>query len=233
MRRGLVRLGLFLLLGAIVNVAVAWGCVSQVSPSVYSQDRICADESRLLREFEETSDGSVLVVSGFGVKRRMITFDDPLAFREMIEARDRLYREYKIMACGGGPGPSWLHLTFAGWPMFSVSGAICYHSRTHAKAHGLAERLQLEHGIAMVDMRTFKPESWFPDAPILPLKPRWSGLAVNTGFYAAILWMLFAGPGGVRRLRRVRRGLCAECGYPVGGSTVCTECGRPIVLRTL
>jgi hypothetical protein len=68
----------------------------------------------------------------------------------------------------------------------------------------------------------------------LPLRPIWPGFAINTMFYAAILWLLFAAlhPGGfVRRRIRARRGQCPACAYPVGASNVCTECGRPVTPR--
>jgi hypothetical protein len=57
----------------------------------------------------------------------------------------------------------------------------------------------------------------------------WPGFAINTLFYGAILWLLFAGVGFVKRRRRVKRGLCPACAYPVGVSPVCTECGRVVV----
>ncbi len=59
----------------------------------------------------------------------------------------------------------------------------------------------------------------------LPFGPRWPGFAINTVFYAAVLWLLFAAPGKVRRIIRGRRGQCPACAYPVGTSEVCTECG--------
>ena len=42
------------------------------------------------------------------------------------------------------------------------------------------------------------------------------GFAINTIFYAAILWMIFVMPFAIRRRRRIKRGLCARCAYPVG-----------------
>jgi len=54
------------------------------------------------------------------------------------------------------------------------------------------------------------------------------GFAVNTLFYTAILWLFFAAPFALRRRRRITRGLCPACAYPVGGSPVCTECGKPL-----
>ncbi len=59
----------------------------------------------------------------------------------------------------------------------------------------------------------------------LPLHPIWPGFAINTLFYAAILWLLLPGPFALRRFLRLRRGLCPKCAYPMGESVVCTECG--------
>src|SRR6185295_17048018 len=48
------------------------------------------------------------------------------------------------------------------------------------------------------------------------------------------IWPAFAAAGAWRRwraLRRVRRGLCAGCGYDVrANKTECSECGRPIAI---
>ena len=63
---------------------------------------------------------------------------------------------------------------------------------------------------------------------VLPLYPIWPGFAINTIFYAAILWLLFAAPFTLRRWRRIRRGLCVRCAYPVGTNAVCSECGASI-----
>ena len=63
---------------------------------------------------------------------------------------------------------------------------------------------------------------------MLPLRPLWPGFAINTVFYAAVLWGLFAFPFALRRTIRRRRGQCPACGYPVGTSPRCTECGKPV-----
>ncbi|MHC5022458.1 MAG: hypothetical protein ACYTGG_00915 [Planctomycetota bacterium] len=63
---------------------------------------------------------------------------------------------------------------------------------------------------------------------VLPLRPLWPGFAVNTVFYAAMIWLLIPGPFVLRRVIRCRRGLCPWCAYPVGASTVCTECGAVV-----
>jgi hypothetical protein len=63
---------------------------------------------------------------------------------------------------------------------------------------------------------------------LLPFGPILPGFAINTIFYAAVIWVLCAVPGKVRRWRRIKRGLCPRCAYPVGESSTCTECGKPL-----
>jgi hypothetical protein len=61
--------------------------------------------------------------------------------------------------------------------------------------------------------------------------PIWPGFAINTMFYAGMLWIVFAARSDLRRWRRwrrIRRGLCPACAYPVGTSPVCTECGTAL-----
>jgi hypothetical protein len=59
----------------------------------------------------------------------------------------------------------------------------------------------------------------------LPLRPLPTGFAINTLFYAAILAAFSVTGDMLRGSRRRRRGLCARCGYPVGASPTCSECG--------
>jgi len=64
--------------------------------------------------------------------------------------------------------------------------------------------------------------------PALPLRPIWTGLAINTVFYAALWLIPFGGVGIVRRWRRRRRGQCTGCAYDRKGiapGQPCPECG--------
>ena len=63
---------------------------------------------------------------------------------------------------------------------------------------------------------------------MLPLRPLWLGFALNTLFYAGLLWAMWAGPFALRRMIRKRRGHCPHCNYPIGQSPVCTECGAAV-----
>ena len=69
--------------------------------------------------------------------------------------------------------------------------------------------------------------------PMLPLAPLWPGFAINTIFYAAVLWLLFAFPFTLRRRHRIKRGLCPACAYPFGDGAVCTECGKPVARQNI
>ena len=62
---------------------------------------------------------------------------------------------------------------------------------------------------------------------ILPLRPIWPGFAINTIFYAAILWLPIRSPFALRRHLRRKRGLCVGCGYDLRGDLArgCPECG--------
>ncbi len=62
---------------------------------------------------------------------------------------------------------------------------------------------------------------------ILALRPIWPGFAINTLFWAAVLWLVIPGPFALRRLIRRRRGLCPACGYDLrhGEHEACPECG--------
>jgi hypothetical protein len=67
---------------------------------------------------------------------------------------------------------------------------------------------------------------------VLPLRPIWPGFAINTIFYAAMLWLLWVAPGKIRRFIRIRGHRCPACGYqiaPGGGiGPVCSECGAAL-----
>jgi hypothetical protein len=114
-----------------------------------------------------------------------------------------------------------------GWPARSGVALV---RRSIYDAPGVdasSQRFRVVSGIAVLDDGTGNPLPY----RILPTRPIWPGFAINTIFYAAILWLLFATPGFVRRRLRARRGQCPACAYPVGASNVCTECGRPVTPR--
>ena len=45
------------------------------------------------------------------------------------------------------------------------------------------------------------------------------------------MWLLFAAPFALRKRRRIKRGLCPKCAYPVGTNERCTECGATVAVE--
>jgi hypothetical protein len=70
----------------------------------------------------------------------------------------------------------------------------------------------------------------------MPTKFLWPGFAINTIFYAAMLWVLCFATAKIRRFiivrGRIRGHRCPACGYqiaPGGGiGPVCSECGEAL-----
>ena len=190
---------LLLIAGAIVNVAVAWGCTRWGEIS----------EARLLTPNEvfqlftvessvpsRMSDGTAS--HGFGIRATQAAV--------FFEA-EALY--------------AFALMFDAGWPAISVRAEW---RAPPSKIHLMHQSVTLISGIET----TASPRDGQFDAGrfTYPSKPIWPGFAINTIFYAAILWVVFFAPGKVK-LRR-RRNLCPACAYPVGASPVCTECGAAI-----
>ena len=104
---------------------------------------------------------------------------------------------------------------------------LCMHSLIQ---WGYDERI-LDHRIVEMRGGLLLPQAhFFEHTPILPLRPLWPGFAINTIFYAGVLWLLFAAPGMVKRRIRRFRGRCIHCGYYLRGqpadSNKCPECGQ-------
>ncbi len=101
----------------------------------------------------------------------------------------------------------------SGWPARSLSGEFW-------DSHGLGKLPPWsERRAAYVYVnRSF----------VIPFRPFWPGVAVNTLLYAVLLWLLAWGLLAPRRFIRVKRGLCPSCAYPRGESDVCSECGRAL-----
>jgi hypothetical protein len=159
-KRRVLKLGVFLLLGAIVNVAVACGCALW-SPRADAQ------------------------VSG------------RTALRQRVGAMDKYQFPDNQMK---GPHVSEYVITEAGLPSRSM--------------------------LVNLSSNTF--------VTLFASRPIWPGFAINTIFYAAMLWLLFFTTGKIRRFIRIRGHRCPACGYqiaPGGGiGPVCSECGAQLPL---
>ena len=109
-----------------------------------------------------------------------------------------------------------------GWPWRALywDSVFTFHpgqfpnAQSHAKM--MSDRAGFKYGLDIP-----LSSSWMR----LPVMPVWNGLLLNV-----LLWsVLWSVPGpllrGVRRYRRMRRGLCLACGYEVEDLEKCPECG--------
>ena len=100
----------------------------------------------------------------------------------------------------------------AGWPLLALRGSRLEVAGNY-QFHGCVPLPGILH-----------PAS---DRPLLfiPIIP---GFVANTILYAAVSFGAYLTFRAIRLLRRMRRGLCPSCAYPVGSSPACTECGQPL-----
>jgi hypothetical protein len=225
-KRTLLMVLLLLLGGAIINVAVAWGCAALIHPQLGSVDVT-------FRQLSEEEFRAYSTISGFG--RSRVSFYPGK-------------RKERQASKSGLPEIDWTPIgkagssDYAGWPCFSLTcsknGPVVFMVDGYSTwAFNGDPNAVLDGGFPLLD---FACQRMGNPWRALPYKPVWLGFAINTIFYAAIFWLLFAGPGRLRRFIRTKRGLCPACGYDLrgqpppdsdAGRRVCPECGKPVTPR--
>ena len=215
MKRPILRLCTFVILGAIINIAVAWGLVC----SVNSQKLDGAAEV----EIDDDIDGWTGSVPAdwppphYGER----SWQCGILVEHLSADNSDL---------GGMPLSEFRQWTSdrmdAGWPMLCLR-SFDHRFATQQRTDELSTPFQ--RGI-MVPQQWLRPTG-SPQVclPVMPIGP---GFAINTAFYAMTVWLLLTARGAVRRHIRTRRGQCPTCAYPVGASDVCTECGGPVARRS-
>jgi hypothetical protein len=210
------------LLGAIINVAVAWGCV------LWGHKLPNSDGEYSLGE--NIKDGGPWPVA---------VFDDwPARYSYSFDYKRTAYTisslVHKPVDCTDQSLRA--EITNAGIPL----RALC----SLELSHWSGDQQFTNHPPGGIWDAGINPPSILTNRTRaislrLPLRPIWPGFAINTIFYAAVLWIVFAIPGGVKRFRRRRRGHCIHCGYDLRGqpppeagqSTKCPECGKVRLMR--
>jgi hypothetical protein len=217
MRRFALKLLVFITLGAIGNYAIGWGFAIASSKVPYDTDLI-AELQTQARE-KEQSHFPRKAFRGLGrdviVTAWMETEPNVTAVNECAQRCGFPYRSLegswiRTLSYAKGEQPS--HLLQRPGPL--IQSAVC------ETAIDTTWPLDLGQGSTWLSLEK--------SSIILPYRPIWPGFAINTVFYTAVLWLLFAAPFALRRRRRIKRGLCPKCAYPVGASEVCTECGKQL-----
>ncbi len=213
MKRIAIKTLVFLLLGAVVNVGVAWRCALWSAADDWrgsiggSRSDALWKEGRTLRVSQDlwtprTTDASSRW-TGPGITEtwvgsdHLVRSEDPPGIR--IHFGNVLFRRVVRRDYG--------------WP------ARCLH-RTDTLSIGVEQGIHHVDSVASGEFLLF-------DLWVLPTRPIWRGFALNTLLYAALLWPLWSAPFATRRLIRKRRGQCVRCGYDLGHAEheVCPECG--------
>ncbi len=241
MKRIAIKLVVFLLLGAVVNVGVAWGCAVASTHDFMSG---VAKPDSASPHYE-----LLLLGAGTGIEselsvrwRRGGTTTMQMTFLSVT-----IYSEYgrgwidttggsgmpvaprrRLDGALGAFGPEWTVSSAlrVGWPL------LCLNSEQTATYKRPAF-------VGPTGLRAYQHESrWAWRLPgkqvgltsdaVIPLEPIFPGFFINTLFYAVILCLLWSTPFVARRLIRKRRGRCVHCGYDLRHAEhdVCPECGR-------
>ena len=235
--RRLGKLVAYLLLGAIINVAVAWGSalwVDGMALETLARDvkGVTAVDHPRWHVSVASSGTSTLVQTGASRKppgppttlRANATKEEIDAFASGVA----LPVKHEVV-----PVPCWSRTSTPpieseyeapgviedarGWPMRSM---VWYLVRRKGDAP--------ERHLWSFDLGGMQGPIGLPRA--LPLRPIPVGFVVNSLLYATCLWLMMTTPVHLRRFIRLKRGHCSICGYDLrgssgGGGEVCPECG--------
>ncbi len=219
MKRRLFTLAIFLLLGAVVNVAVAWASSLLIG---------FADTTSDIRAFRGSPVGawnvetyhrfSAFKVDWFHSRKSTPNFSSEGPLPEDLiptwigyDPELNQNRRFEVWDAEA-----------RGWPLLALWSKL---RSWYEALDGTYHHLPTEGAIEF-PLSPFR--GGFGVIPkVLPLRPIWPGFAINTVFYAAILWPLICGPFALRRIIRHKRGLCVTCGYDLrhADHDACPECG--------
>ncbi len=242
MKRRLLTLAIFLLLGAVVNVAVAWGCAVWISyndlfgtkitwspqgdsPSMRWNVSLIQQPGLVSVESEKYHPEPNWVGRFAWREERAVRSDSDISPTDLLPSALNwagLRQNMLVPELDSEPLPyERLWAIGWGWPWPSLWYEYGVWSQPKDRpVHG-GMRLPLP----LYGQATPEPKR------ALPLRPILFGFAINTFFYAAILWLLMLGPFALRRLIRRqirrRRGLCPACAYDLRHAEheACPECG--------
>ncbi len=216
MKRRLVTILIVLTLGSILNVAVAWGFHLWGYRPPRSIDSVPlwanrpAEVSDLaIWRLRSAPDWPVEPSTSSRYTSPGLTLDKYINIVGMFDPAGLPPEQFDALMARRHS--FWIERSRCGWPMRCLSVDVWSHM------HGTAHVLYATNALRV---RT---------SPVLDLPSRVHavGTIVNTVVYAALLWVLYSTPFGLRRIIRRKRGHCIKCGYDLRGDldAGCPECG--------
>jgi len=233
MKRRIRTILVCLLLGAMVNVAVAWALA--VRPSNKQASPLFDVNTDIVRRISETGDDVidtyVLARTGeFGLSQHEHLFGnldltrmiEESEYRALLPRWSRCRREEPCVLLSSSMPRNSSYIEYAsGWPFL----ALRYWSIE--KWTKSADRFVEREGLWVLPAWCEFGDAGNSTRRNLPFLPAWWGFAANAALYAAVLWLLIPGPFALRRYVRCRRGRCVKCNYDLRGTAGerCPECG--------
>ncbi len=241
MKRRIVSIVLCLVLGAVINVAVAWIFAWFISQPIQNRQPGLLGRDNYYFGIGDIVQPSWYVMTWWEIGSTQICSEPFQRLEEDIGPEfSNVLREDGGVELFNFPSdirPNHpLDMTeraqieplvedFRGWPLYSMRCSFSIRwlgrppgARTHDGIE-LEFKSQQGYGYGWMGVRA------------LPLRPIWSGFIINTLFYGVFVWLAVPGEFALRRLLRAKRGLCMKCAYPIGTGEVCTECGAAVTPR--
>ena len=205
MKKRSVKIVVLLIIGAVVNIAVAWACQLKFE----SSPPLPVDSEHQFRGWELWSSNALgaqeigTAIGGSSEYIASLEQGEPPAWSRLRQLP--IYEKLDPVVLQGDRA--------FGLPVLSVW-------------YGLDTKRAL--GTSLVLSREVTGCLPYRNLAVTPI---WPGFAINTVFYAAVLWLVSLAPFTLRRVIRRKRGACIKCGYDLrgssGGGGVCPECGVP------
>ena len=224
MRRWLARIAICLVLGVLTTVVVTWAIAMETDfrnppaaatgPQRYDtpSDQLCWSFSTWRRVLVTQVVSSVWGrfpaddAEHLHARGSRVGHDKPPMWTIMRRPKDFTFEDLIILR---------FEERAFGWPM----RAMRYEKRS---------RLTSVLRLVVIGGLEIPPQGQrFGPGPFLPTNVIWSGLLLNTVFYAGVWCVLLIAPNMAAGCLRRRRGVCPTCGYDLRGnlSAGCPECG--------
>ncbi|MCA9273600.1 MAG: hypothetical protein KDA31_11210 [Phycisphaerales bacterium] len=206
MMRRILTIALFLFIGAVLSVLVAWGCETFSGESIVISYEQPAAPFLMPGIYDPPEDWTVQTwvrFKGLGVRGAWTT--------EMLWAGSTL----------GMSSDSTNRIRirhYSGWPLLCMVRSDPFDSDLGIAAKGDVWAVGFEPPWASRIEPRYRGKN-------LPLRPMPVRFAANSVFWGFVAWICTFGAWRYRRWNRIRRGLCIRCKYELAGLETCPECG--------
>lgn len=229
MKRLLVKLLVFLLLGAIVNIVVAWACALTVAPPRFDQYLFSGSGAHIDRTNE------VQWRYGWSMSLGTMTYWSDRTYLFVDNKSDKGPWAESLLPSWSGllePTPEFARreqreerraVDAYGLPLMSMwcsRGALL-------RAHDDRQTTLPGGGGFVTSLDPWRREDFYATPRVLPFFVIWPGFLADSLLYAAAAWLACAAPLALRRRWRFRKGRCPHCGHRRSG-LICAECGKPV-----